>query len=144
MADDRQLRDELEKVQSEVLRLKKALASPGELHAGHKTRIESLRRARAQQEEKLKDARSELALLEAQLKKQSADNERLRRELDGVLVTERQLVAATVRHLDPGPSRAGCMTLLALVAGLCAAVALSLSPVGQRARVRGADVEGRR
>ncbi|MBL8956351.1 MAG: hypothetical protein JNK82_36595 [Myxococcaceae bacterium] len=119
MPDDRQLRNELEKVQGEVLRLKKALASPGELGAVQKTRIESLRRAKQQQEEKLKDARADLVLLQSQLEALRKDNERLQSELNQVLSTERRLVDTTVRRLDPGPSRAGCMTLMVvLVMGL--------------------------
>jgi hypothetical protein len=32
-----------------------------------------------------------------------------------VLVTERELVGVAVRHLDPGPGKSGCMTLMVLL-----------------------------
>ena len=118
MADDRELRNELEKVQGEVLRLKKTLASPAELGAGQKARIESLRRAKQQQVEKLKDAQTDLALLRQALQAAKDEELRLHRELEAVRQTEHGLVYTTVRKLDPGPSRAGCMTLAVMLA-LC-------------------------
>ncbi len=143
MADDRQLRDELEKVQSEVLRLKKALANPAELLTGQRARVDALRRSKAQQEEKLKDARSEAALLQAQLNDLVHQNQGLQRELDALLTTERGLVGAAVRHLDPGPSRAGCTTLAVLLAVVVCLIGAATRS-GSTARERGPHVEVRR
>lgn len=122
MADDRQLRDELEKTQSEVLRLKKALATPAtSLHADVRARIESLRKARAQQEAKLQEVEAEVAKHEEQLREVMRENEAKQGELDGLLTSERGLVDSAVRSLDPGPRRgAGCLTVLAVIAVLAA------------------------
>ena len=119
MSDDRQLRDELEKVQSEVLRLKRALDQPDSLQADLRARVDSLRRTRAQQQEKLDEATARLHELDGQRRSQMTANQQLQSELDDLLRSERRLVDRTVQSLDPGPARSGCaaMLVLATVAG---------------------------
>src|SRR3954465_5792439 len=97
MADDRQLRDELEKVQSEVLRLRKALDQPQGLHADVRARIEGLRRSRAQQQTRRGGARPQAEAVEVQLRGGVAENETLQAELDALLASEGGLVDAAVR-----------------------------------------------
>mgnify|MGYP001487898931 CR=1 FL=1 len=122
MADDRQLRDELEKVQGEVARLRRALAQPDNLHGDVRARIETLRRSKATQVEKLDEAQAELERLEGEVRAVMAANERLQTELDGLAITERSLIGMTVHHLNPGaPPNSGCLTALALAALVLAA-----------------------
>ena len=121
MADDRELRNELEKVQAEVLRLKRALDS-GEVHVDVRARIESLRRSKVAQAAKLDEARAEMAALEQRLRAVMDENAGRQAALDEVARRERALVEATARLLYPGPRRsAGCTTVVAL-----AVIALAL------------------
>lgn len=117
MADDRQLRDELEKVQGEVARLRRALAQPDSLHGDVRARIETLRRSKVTQQERLDEAQAELERLEAEVRAVMAANEKLQGELDGLIITERTLIGQTVHHLNPGAApNSGCLTALALTA----------------------------
>ena len=121
-SDDRQLRDELEKVQAEVVRLRRAIDRPEGLHTDLRARIESLRRSRVQQQEKLDEVRAEVDRLEAELRAVMDANAVLQSDLDGLLVSERSLVGTTVHTLDPGPpATTGCLGVLVFAA---AAVAL--------------------
>ena len=120
MPDDRELRDELEKVQSEVLRLKRGFKHHG-LYADVRARIESLRRSKQQQQQKLDDALAEIASLEQQARAVMAANEKLQAELYDLARREGALVSATVHSLDPGPrSGTGCLTALAVAASALA------------------------
>lgn len=116
MADDRELRNELEKVQAEALKLKRALEL-GEVHVDVRARVESLRRSKATQAAKLDEARAEMATLEQRLRAVMDENAARQAALDELARRERGLVEATVHQLDPGPRRsAGCLSLVALVA----------------------------
>jgi chromosome segregation ATPase len=122
MADDRQLRDELERVQGEVARLRRALAQPDSLHGDVRARIETLRRSKVTQAERLDEAQAELDRLEAEVRAVMTENAKRQLELDGLLVTERTLIGQTVHHLNPGaPPNSGCLTALALAALVLAA-----------------------
>jgi chromosome segregation ATPase len=121
--DDRQQRDELEKVQSEVLRLRRALEKPTTLHADVRARIDSLRKSRAQQQQRLDEAKAKMLELEEELRRAREETSALQVELDSISGTERSLVDAAVSRLDPGP-RAGTGCLTALVALLVIAAVL--------------------
>ena len=112
MADERQLRDELEKVQSAVLKLRTALGKPETLHADFRARIEQLRRSRDQQRARLEESLREEERLSSELGALTAQNAKLNDALDAAQRSERVLVAQTVSELDPGPARAGCLGLV--------------------------------
>ncbi|MBK7857068.1 MAG: hypothetical protein IPJ65_00330 [Archangiaceae bacterium] len=123
MADDRQLRDELEKVQAEVKRLRQAFDDPSRLHLDLRARIEGLTRSRQQQRDRLEAARAEQAAVERELLEVRHACAELENELHGLQETESGLVDATVARLDPGPrARAGCLAavvVLLAVVRLC-------------------------
>jgi chromosome segregation ATPase len=115
MADDRALRDALEKVQGEVKALRAQLASadaPAEL----RERIEQLTAQRAQQRDQLAQSDAAAAQLQAQ---RTALQEELRAgevELEALREQETRLVDLTVSSLETGPRRPGCLALLLLAA----------------------------
>jgi len=115
MSDERQLRDELEKVQSEVLALRRALDKPDSLHRDVRARIEQLRRAREQQRQRLDEARGQAAEAAAELARLQTETAKLTAQLEAALRSERVLVDNAVHSLDPGPGRAGCLGVVMLI-----------------------------
>lgn len=118
MASDRELRDELEKLQAELKRLRTAGESV--TFAAVRERIAKLEQSKADQLDKLRQAQAKLTALDEQLESARAalaPRENEKRLLEG---EERQLVAQTVRALTPGVSRGGCLqvplVLIAMVA----------------------------